>query len=64
MGPRHGGRETFEWQEGLTVPGQTGRRKIEKGNHENSLLFVGRVSGHICFYKERERAVGGNRASL
>ena len=36
-------------------PGQTGRREGEQGDHENSLLFVGRVSGHVRLYEYWER---------
>ena len=43
---------------GCPVPGRTGRREGEHGEHENSLPFVGRVSEQVWLYKEREGGGG------
>ena len=39
---------------------QTSGREGNQGDHENYLLFAGRVSGHRRFYYERVSGVGGD----
>ena len=43
------------------MSGSRGDRKIEgeRGDHKNTLLFIGRVFGKIWLYRERETGGGG-----
>ena len=57
--PWHGGREALGWPAGLPGPGRTNGMKSDRGEQKTSLPFVGRLSGHIFLYEEREAMGGG-----
>ena len=46
-------------------PGQGDRRgEVARGDHENTLPFVGRVLGQVRLYRERGRGEGGGRQRI